>query len=106
MHVSIRTYRVKIGSIDEVMHRVDRDLADALAQEEGFIAYHVARTGEHTIASITHFREREQAEASNELAAQWVAESLRDFDVERMGVVGGEVMVSRAMADVLEPAHR
>jgi len=26
-------------------------------------------------------------------------------DVERMGVVGGEVMVSRAVADMLEPAH-
>jgi hypothetical protein len=34
-----------------------------------------------------------------------VADALADFDVERMGVVGGEVMVSRAIADMLEPAH-
>ena len=27
-----------------------------------------------------------------------------DFDVERMGVMGGEVMVSGAIADLLEPA--
>jgi quinol monooxygenase YgiN len=105
MHVSIRTYRVGRGSIDDVMHRVDRDLADAFAQEDGFIAYHVAQTGERTVASITMFAGRAQAEASNELAAQWVAESLTDFDVERMGVIGGEVMVSRAVADLLEPAH-
>ena len=47
----------------------------------------------------------EQAEASNELAAQWVAEELGDFHVERLGVFGGEVMVSRAIAEMLEPAH-
>jgi hypothetical protein len=105
MYVSIRTYRVGKGSIDELMHRVDRDLADAFAQESGFVAYQVAQTGDHTVASITMFRERDQADRSNELAAEWVAASLADFDVERMGVMGGEVMVSRAVADVLEPAH-
>jgi hypothetical protein len=105
MYVSIRTYRFAEGSIDEAMHRVDRDLADAFAQEPGFIAYHVARSGDRTVASITMFRERDQAERSNALAAEWVAESLADFEVERMGVIGGEVMVSRAIADLLEPAH-
>ena len=105
MYVSIRTYRVGKGSLDELMHRVDRDLADAFVQETGFIAYQVARTGDRTVASITVFHERDQAERSNELATEWVAESLADFDVERMGVMAGEVMVSRAIADLLEPAH-
>ena len=105
MFVSIRTYRVGKGSMDDVMHRVDRDLAEAFAQEPGFISYQAAQTGERTVASVTMFRGREQAEASNELAAQWVAEELADFGVERMGVVSGEVMVSRANADMLEPAH-
>ena len=105
MFVSIRTYRVGSGSIDELMHRVDHDLADAFAAEEGFIGYEVAQIGERAIASITTFQQAEQAEASNELAAQWVAEELADFEVERMGVVGGEVMVSRASADMLVPAH-
>ena len=105
MYVSIRTYRFGKGSIDELMHRVDRDLADAFAQEPGFIAYQVARTGDRTVASITMFHEHDQAERSNELAAEWVAESLTDFEVERMGIIGGEVMVSRAVSDLLEPAH-
>jgi heme-degrading monooxygenase HmoA len=102
---SIRTYRVRKGSIDDLMHRVDRDMAEAFAQEPGFISYQVAQTGERTVASVTMFRDRDQAEASNELAAQWVAEELVDFDIERMGVMGGEVMVSRANAEMLEPAH-
>jgi hypothetical protein len=93
------------GSIDEMMHRVDRDLAESFAREPGFVSYQVAKTGEHQVAAITTFRTREQAEAANDLAAQWVAEELAEFDVERMGVFGGEVMVSRAIADMLEPAH-
>jgi hypothetical protein len=106
MHVSIRTYRVGTGLIDGLMHRVDRDFAEAIVREPGFIAYQAVRTGERTVASITLFREAEQAETSNELAAQWIAEELQDFKIESMGRFGGEVMVSRAIAEILEPAHR
>jgi hypothetical protein len=105
MYMSIRTYRVGQGSIEDLMHRVDRDLAEAFSREDGFVAYQVVQTGDRTVASMTVFREREQAEASNELAAEWVADELADFDIERMGVMGGRVMVSRANADMLEPAH-
>jgi hypothetical protein len=105
MYVSIRTYRVGAGSVTDMMHRVDRDLAEAFAQEPGFIAYQVAQTGDRTVASMTVFRERDQAEASNELAAEWVADNLADFEIERMGVMGGPVMVSRAIAEMLEPSH-
>ena len=41
MFVTMRTYRVRSGSIDALMHRVDRDLAEAFVQEPGFIAYQV-----------------------------------------------------------------
>jgi len=61
MHLSIRTYRVGTGSIDGLMHRVDRDFAEAMVQEPGFIAYQVVRTGERTVASITVVRDSEQA---------------------------------------------
>jgi quinol monooxygenase YgiN len=105
MFASIRTYRIGNGSVDEVLHRVDRDLADAFAREPGFISYEVVRTGDRTIASITTFHEREQAEASNGLAADWVADELADFDVERMGMFGGPVVVSRASSDALVAAH-
>jgi hypothetical protein len=106
MYVSIRTYRVaKSDAIPEMMHRVDRDLAESFAREPGFVAYQVARTGERTVASSTVFMSEEQGLAANELAAEWVAEELADFDVERLGVFGGAVMVSRANAEMLEPAH-
>lgn len=105
MYASLRTYRIGSGSVDAVMRRVDRDFAEALSQEPGFIAYHAIDTGNDMVMTISLFHDREQAEASNELAAQWVAEELSDFNVTRVGVIGGEAMVSRASAEILESAH-
>jgi hypothetical protein len=104
VYVSVRTYRAETGSVDDLMHRLDRDLAEAFAQDAGFIAYDVTRTGERTVASMTLFEAREETEASNELAAEWVTESLDDFGGERMGVMGGEMMVSHVNASVLRPS--
>src|SRR5258707_13356571 len=105
MYASMRTYRVGAGATDAVMHRVDRDFAEALAQEPGFIAYQAIKIGEDRICTTSIFRDRAQAEASNEIAAEWVAAELSDFEIERMGVIAGEVMGNRARAEMLDSAH-
>jgi len=105
MYASLRTYRVGSGSIDTVMHRVDRDFAEAVSQEPGFVAYQAIDTGNHMLMTVSVFESAEQAQASNELAAQWVADELSDFEITRVGVIAGDVMVSRATAGMLEPAH-
>jgi hypothetical protein len=105
VHASIRTYRFASGSMDDLMHRVDRDFADALAQEPGFVGYQVVATGHDTLMSISMFRSEMEAERSTEIAAQWVADDLAEFGIERMGAITGEVMVSRAREAMLEPAH-
>jgi hypothetical protein len=105
MYASLRTYRIGSGSVDAVTRRVDRDFAEALSQEPGFVAYPAIDTGNDMIMTISLFHDREQAEASNELAAQWVAQELSDFNVTRVGVIGGEATVARAAAEILEPTH-
>lgn len=105
MYASLRTYRVGSGSVDALMHRVDRDFAEALSQQPGFVAYQAIDTGNGMVMTITTFADRAQADASNDLAAQWVAEELADFDVTRVGVIAGETLVSRARAEMLEPTH-
>ncbi|MCW2957470.1 MAG: hypothetical protein JWP18_273 [Solirubrobacterales bacterium] len=105
MFATARTYSVAPGSLDVVMHRVDRDFAEALSQEPGFLSYQALEIGDDTIMTISVFATLEQAQDSNALAARWVMEELADHDIERVGVSGGEVMVSRASADVLVPEH-
>jgi hypothetical protein len=105
MYPSLRRYRMGAGSVDDLMHRVDVDFADALAQQPGFVAYQAIDCGSDELLSITLFHDEAGAVESNQLAAEWVNENLGKFELERTEVIGGEVLVSRAASEVLEPAH-
>jgi hypothetical protein len=105
MYASFRRYRMGAGSMDDAMHLADTEFADRLSEEPGFVDYQVVATGDDTIMSMTIFDDEERCLASNDMAADFVREHLAAFQIERLEVFGGEVMVSRAAEKVLEPAH-
>jgi hypothetical protein len=105
MYASFRRYRMGAGSIDDAMHIADTEFADRLAEQPGFLDYQVVATSENMITSVTIFEDEEQCLATNDMAAEFVREHLGAFQIERLEVFGGEVMVSRAAEKVLEPAH-
>ena len=102
---SVRRYRLRTGSIAELMHIVDEIFADEIEAMDGFEAYHALECGGGEIVSISLLRDQAIAEASDEWALEFVRRELGGFDIERTEVIGGEVVVSRAMAGLLEPAH-
>jgi hypothetical protein len=102
---SLRRYRLRAGSIEALMHIVDEVFADQIEAMEGFEAYHALDCGGGEIVSISLLRDQAAAEDSDERALEFVSRELGDFDIERTEVIGGEVLVSRAMAELLEPAH-
>jgi hypothetical protein len=105
MYASIRQYRMSPAQMDEAMHIVDTELADQLAEEPGFVAYELMGADDGTLCSMTIFEERSGAERAQEMAAEFVRESLADIDIERTMSSVGEIMVSRARERVLEAAH-
>ena len=105
MHANVRQYNIPVENIDEAMHLVDTELADRLAEEPGFIAYELMATEDGGVCSMTIFQDRQGAERSQEIAAEFVRERLSGMQVERTGAMLGEIMVSRARDQVLEPAH-
>jgi hypothetical protein len=102
---SARRYSLRDGSVAALMHKVDEIFADRIEGLDGFEAYHALDCGRGEILSISLFRDQASAETSDDLALQFVGEELAGFDIERTEVIGGEVIVSRAMAGLLEPAH-
>jgi hypothetical protein len=102
---SVRRYRLRSGSIGELMHIVDEVFADEIEAMDGFEVYHALDCGGGDILSISLLRDRAAAEESDERALEFVRRDLGAFDIERTEVIGGEVVVSRAMAALLEPAH-
>jgi hypothetical protein len=103
--VAIRRYRLHQSSVAELMRRIDKVFADGLQAMEGFEAWHVFECGTDEILWITFVRDRAAAEASDERTFQFVAEELREFRLERRVALRGELIVSRAMTELLEPAH-
>ena len=105
MFANVRLYRVAAGQLDEAMHLSDTELADRLAEEPGFVAYEVMATEDGNVCSMTIFEDREGADRSQDLAAEFVRDHLSGMEVERTGSMIGEIMVSRAGERVLEAAH-
>jgi hypothetical protein len=102
---SVRRYRLRTGSIAELMHIVDDVFADEIEAMEEFEAYHALDCGGGEIVSISLLRDQAAAQESGERALEFVRREVGDFDIERTEVIGGEVVVSRAMATLLEPSH-
>jgi hypothetical protein len=110
MYASVRKYSVDGKRVDELMHRVDEKFAARLEQMPGFIAYQAIdaggdRTGEGRVFTVTICSDREAADRSAEIAAEFVRDELGDMEVERLEAATGAVSVNRAMSEVLEAAH-
>src|SRR5438105_11151446 len=105
MFASIRCYRLAQGSLDELARLVDMGFADLIGAQPGFVSYEFVDCGDGEVTTISLFREALQAETSRDLAQRWTEENLDDFEVMRIEALHGEILVSRASWDMLEPAH-
>jgi hypothetical protein len=110
MYASVRKYDVDAERVDDLMHRVDEIFAARIQEMPGFVAYQVIdagpdRGGETRVFTITICSDREAAERSADLAAEFVREELSDIKMERLESATGTVTVSRAAAEVLEAEH-
>jgi heme-degrading monooxygenase HmoA len=105
MFASIRRYRLQRGSMEEVTRRVDEGFAEDIGRQPGFVAYEFIDCRDGEIITLSVFRHADQAEASRELAQQWTEENLQDLEFSRLEALRGEILVSRAARDMLEPGH-
>jgi hypothetical protein len=105
MFASIRRYRLNSGDMRELARRVDTDFAEQLSGRHGFVSYEFVDGGEGQIVTVSMFADADGAAESRDLARQWTEEALRDLDFTRMEALEGEVWVSRAGRDLLEPGH-
>ena len=105
MYASIRHWRLEQGDMDDAMHRADEHFADRLAEQPGFIAYECIDCGDDELITMSIFRDREGAERSLDMAAEFIREHLSDMEISRISAREGEVRISRAANEVLEPAH-
>ena len=105
MYTSVRKYKLDPEQMDEVVRRVDGTFAPRVEAMPGLVAYQLLDCGYGIAVTLTTCHDREAAERSVELASEWVGEELADLEVERVEATIGDVAVSRAGDEMLEPTR-
>jgi hypothetical protein len=102
---SVRRYRVAQGDIGELVWRlVDTNLAERMAELEGFGAYLAFSGDGGDLVTVSVFRDQSTATVSDELTLQFVRDELADLDITRTDMIGGgEIVVSRVTETLLDP---
>jgi hypothetical protein len=103
--VSIRYYRLRSGSVGQLLQRVDEAFADRMRAMQGFEASHLLDCGDDEVLWISVLSDAEAVEEADERAARFVSEELTDFRPALVVSIRGDLAVSRANAELLEPAH-
>ena len=76
MYGSIRRYRIRSGSVNEIVEIVKTSLVPLLEQVPGFVAYYVVNAESNRATSFTVGESREAVEQLNRVAIEWVQQSL------------------------------
>src|SRR3954454_21731766 len=103
MHTSVRKYKVEPEQMDEVVRRVDGTFAPRVEAMPGFVAYELLDCGYGILLTITTCHDRDAAERSVQLAADFVSSELEGIELERVEEKIREVGVSCGMVEMLEP---
>jgi heme-degrading monooxygenase HmoA len=103
--VSIRYYRLRSGAVGSLMRKVDEAFADRMRSLPGFEASHLLDCGDDEVLWISVLRDDAAVEQADERVAQFMRDELADFRPEHVVSIRGDIAVSRADAELLEPAH-
>jgi hypothetical protein len=103
--VSIRYYRLRSGTVQALLQRVDHAFADRMREMQGFEASHLLDCDDGEVLWLSVLHDGDAVEEADRRVAQFVREELTDFRPERVVAIRGDLAVSRANAELLEPAH-
>lgn len=103
--VSIRYHRLRRGAVPELLHRVDDAFADRMREMQGFEACHLLDCGDDEVLWVNVLRDDDAMAEAGERTGRFVREELADLRPEHVVSIRGDIAVSRANAELLEPAH-
>jgi hypothetical protein len=93
MYATIRIYDEADGLADAVAAHKD-EILGLFRKIDGFRAYHMVKTGPLSAVSVTVYDDQAGAEASNQVARDWIAANLAGVSIGTPQVHVGEVAMS------------
>jgi quinol monooxygenase YgiN len=93
MYVAIRQYRISPTAVDEVTRQVQEGFLPLIRQTPGFVEYYWLNAGNGYLVSLSIFQDQAAAEASTELAAEYIRQHLATLVRNPPDVTEGEVLI-------------
>jgi hypothetical protein len=99
MYMVIRHYdEVDPAYAEQSLERNRATLVPLLSQQPGFVAYYTLEGEDGTVVSIGVYDSKEEAERSNQIAADWVKQNTTQFIRKPPRITQGEVLVYQGPA--------
>ncbi len=94
MYTSIRRYKLAAGAdVEQLISQINEQFVPALLQTPGFKSYCVVGADDGVVATISVFEDETGAEASNQLAADYVRENVAPLIEGPPEITQGGVLV-------------
>jgi heme-degrading monooxygenase HmoA len=92
VYVTIRSYKASPDLADAFAQRED-DIRQLITGIDGFRAYHMIRTGDGGVATVSVYEDQAGAEESTRQAREWVQENLPGVATSPPEVISGEAFI-------------
>jgi heme-degrading monooxygenase HmoA len=93
MYATIRIYSEAAGLADAVAEH-KAEIVGLFQEIDGFRGYHIVKTGPSSAASVTVYDDQAGAEASSQVARDWITANLSGLSISPPQVLVGEVAMS------------
>jgi hypothetical protein len=94
MFTTVRKYRVRQGSVEELAQCVREGSVPLVRRMRGFGGYYLRDGGLDVLITISVFDSADYALASNEKAADWVRNNVLEFTKGMPEVMVGNVLIT------------
>lgn len=97
MYLVIRHYHdIDPAYAQQSIERNRQTLVPLLSKQPGFVAYYTIEGEDGTVVSIGVYDSKEEAERSNEIAAEWTKQNSSQYVRKPPTITRGEVLVYQA----------
>ena len=94
MYMGVRHYHdIDPEYAKQSLERNRRTLIPLLKQQPGFVRYYTFEGDDGTLISIGVYESKEEADRSNQIAAEWVKQNSTEFIRKPPTVTRGEVLI-------------
>lgn len=93
MFVSIRRYKINPSTYNDLARSIKDGFVPLISKAPGFVEYTSFRSGEDTLITVSTFRDKNGADESNRLAADFIRQNLSHLGLSSPEIWSGETLV-------------